>query len=625
MLDPNHRHLLTDILRAPDGYELTDAIACTYSLDLTALAMVPLLCLGHESDILEDDADKDVGRQLADIECIRRGMSKFTVFCQAGAIHEPSKVRSSYIWLEQRVVEVTIPDRKQRGVFHPKLWLLRFFSAALGVRYRVVVLSRNLTFDRSWDVVASLEGQLKNRDKNRIGTSVPLAEFVAKLGEDIPAVHTMSEGNRERRDLFAQELSKVAFENPDGVDAWKFWPLGLGGSKLQAHQLFSDNNSPFKTWADAARSGSGRQLLVVSPFLGEAAISALAELNQRVPIQLVSSEQTLDRYSYCASEGPKGQKPRQVWAFQGHEPSNQLSGLHAKLWVADDGRQGHIWLGSANATDAAFGRNVEFLLQLTGQKSIFGVDAVMRERTEKKGNERSFRDLLTPYTPPAEPVEDASDQQKRQRELDYLLMDIVAGALSAAVAPQADVFQMCLRSASSAEIEARPITVMNFKPLGSSTSGAVMFDGVELHNLTEFWAVRVSRDELVSSCITRVPTEGMPDLKVRSNAVLGQHLTSMDALAQYLGFLMADSSSSLQAQMRSARRARGTRRAADRTRPLLETLMHALVRQPQILDDVAALLSNLDDGAREWLSEPEIQQLWTAIHTAKLQIEGAIS
>jgi hypothetical protein len=174
-------------------------------------------------------------------------------------------------------------------------------------------------------------------------------------------------------------------------------------------------------------------------------------------------------------------------------------------------------------------------------------------------------------------------------------------------------------------MEARPITVVDFRPMGPRTHGAVAFDGVELHNLTEFWAVRVSRDGLVSSCITRVPTDGMPDLKARSNAVLGQHLTSMDALAQYLGFLMADSTWSLQAQMRSSRRSRGAKRTADRTKPLLETLMHALVRQPEILDDIAALLSNLDDGGRDWLTNVEFQQLWSAIHAAKLQIQGATS
>lgn len=625
MLDPNQRQLLTDILRAPDGYEMTDAIACTYSLDLMALASIPLLSLGNESDVLEDSADKDGGRQLAGIECIRRGMSKFTVFCQAGAMHEPSKVRSSYFWLEQSVVEVTIPDRAQRGVFHPKLWLLRFSTAALDVRYRVVVLSRNLTFDRSWDVVASLEGPLKSRSKNRISASVPLAEFVATLGEEIPAVHQMSEENRKRRDLFAQELSKVALENPEGVEDWKFWPLGLSSSKLQAHQLFSARNSPFRAWAEAARPGSGRQLLVVSPFLGEAAFNALAKLNQKVPIQLVSSEQVLDEYSYCAGESPEGLGPQKVWAFKGHEPSNSLSGLHAKLWVADDGRQGHVWLGSANATDAAFGRNVEFLLQLTGKRSIFGVNAVMRERTENDGKERLFRDLVIPYTPPGAPIQDSADQQKRQRELDYLLMDVVAGGLSAASVSQADGFQMCLRSPSCNDIEAKPITAVDFKPLRSATSGEVTFDGVELHNLTEFWAIRVSRDELVSSCITRVPTEGMPDFKARANAVVGLYLTGIDSLAQYLEFLIAGSTGSLQTKMQHVRRARGSKRKADRAKPLLETLMQALVGAPQILDDIAALLSDLDKNGREWLSAPEIQQLWTAIHAAKLLIEEAKS
>jgi hypothetical protein len=204
-------------------------------------------------------------------------------------------------------------------------------------------------------------------------------------------------------------------------------------------------------------------------------------------------------------------------------------------------------------------------------------------------------------------------------------MEVVADGLAAAVLPQGASFQMCLRSSSNIEMEARPITVADFRSMAPSATGALTFDGVVLHHLTEFWVVRVRCDGLVSSCITRVPTEGMPDLKARSNAVLGQHLTSMEALAQYLSFLMADSTWSLQAQMRSTRRARGARRTAERTKPLLETLMHALVRQPEILDDIEALLSNLDGGGRDWLSEPEFQQLWTAIHAAKLQLKGATS
>lgn len=270
-------------------------------------------------------------------------------------------------------------------------------------------------------------------------------------------------------------------------------------------------------------------------------------------------------------------------------------------------------------------RLVQRSLRLSGKKSEFGVNAMMRERTAKDAGEQLFRDLVIPYAVPSEIPADVTDDAKRQRELDYLLMDVVAGGLTAAVLPQGDEFQMCLQSPSGTELYVRPISVADFKRIAAGETGQATFDGIDMRNLTEFWAVRVSRDDLSSSCITRVPTEGMPDMRARSNAVLGQHLTSTDSLAQYLSFLMADSSWSLQAQLRSARRARASRGAAERGKPLLETLLHALVRQPRILDDVEVLLGSLDDASQNWLSDQEFQQLWAAVHAAKLRLAGATS
>ena len=56
------------------------------------------------------------------------------------------------------VVEVAAPTG---GVFHPKMWVLRFVDPddpgkALLL---LMILSRNLTADRSWDVALTLEGQ----------------------------------------------------------------------------------------------------------------------------------------------------------------------------------------------------------------------------------------------------------------------------------------------------------------------------------------------------------------------------------------------------------------------------------------------------------------------------------
>src|SRR5262249_42032504 len=69
-------------------------------------------------------------------------------------------------------------------------------------------------------------------------------------------------------------------------------------------------------------------------------------------------------------------------------------GLHAKLYVAEDGWNAHIWTGSANATTAALERNVEFLVQLTGKKSRVGIDRVLGYE-DKNG----LHTLLTPFVP----------------------------------------------------------------------------------------------------------------------------------------------------------------------------------------------------------------------------------
>ncbi len=57
-----------------------------------------------------------------------------------------------------------------------------------------------------------------------------------------------------------------------------------------------------------------------------------------------------------------------------------LSGLHAKLFVSEYHHRARLWTGSANATNAAFGGNVEFLVELQGARSACGVDAVLEVR-----------------------------------------------------------------------------------------------------------------------------------------------------------------------------------------------------------------------------------------------------
>ena len=79
-----------------------------------------------------------------------------------------------YMAVELCVVEVNVPNG---GVFHPKIWLLRFRSQSDDddVVFRLLVLSRNLTNDRSWDLSLSVDG---TPGKRGVSGNRPLAELI---------------------------------------------------------------------------------------------------------------------------------------------------------------------------------------------------------------------------------------------------------------------------------------------------------------------------------------------------------------------------------------------------------------------------------------------------------------
>src|SRR5205814_7463894 len=115
---------------------------------------------------------------LATLEALRRYADRIAVFCQGGQLLVPKQHRILFGYLEGSVFEVAPPG--PASSFHPKFWALRFTAPDQPVRYRLLNLSRNLTFDRCWDTVVALDGELLDR-KKAIAANHPLGNFVAAL------------------------------------------------------------------------------------------------------------------------------------------------------------------------------------------------------------------------------------------------------------------------------------------------------------------------------------------------------------------------------------------------------------------------------------------------------------
>lgn len=173
MLAPETRVMLTDALRPPDGYRVDVAVATTYSLDLTALLLAPL-----SFALFDQPSDGEITRvdPIRLLEAVRRHSEHTTVFCQAGAIAVPSSYRSILTFIEDSVREVMPPNEGR--VFHPKIWALRFRDGVGSHLHRFLCLSRNLTFDRSWDTALRLDEDPEGEARV---DSQPLADFLSAL------------------------------------------------------------------------------------------------------------------------------------------------------------------------------------------------------------------------------------------------------------------------------------------------------------------------------------------------------------------------------------------------------------------------------------------------------------
>ena len=204
MLGTRERTLLLENLRPPTGYHLRRAVGTSYTLDLIALLTAPL------AFTFFDAHDKD-GAPVADpvalLEALRRHAEKVTLFCQAGAIVLPRPEQALLAYLEGSVINVQ--PQQEGGIFHPKVWVLNFESDGKPPIYRVLCLSRNLTFARAWDTCLCLEGRLARRRRG-FWRNKPFADLLLAL----PGLATRPISAELREDLvrMAYEVRRVDFQ-----------------------------------------------------------------------------------------------------------------------------------------------------------------------------------------------------------------------------------------------------------------------------------------------------------------------------------------------------------------------------------------------------------------------------
>ena len=612
MLEANTLRTLLDALRPPAGYQLDRAVGTTFSLDLYALVTAPLAFA-----LFDTEANEDEQANVAELlESLRRYSDRIDIFCQAGQIALPSKYRPIVAYLETSVHAVTPANR--RRIFHPKVWALRYTSDSADPAYRLLVLSRNLTFDRSWDTLLALDGK-PGRGAELKERNAPLARFLGRLPR--LTVGPMVHERRRQVEGLARDFATVDFELPPGFERLRFWPLGLDrGSR-----------APF-----ANASAAGGRNLIVSPFLSAPLVRQLGHggvlVSRAESLDTIASED-LARFSEChvladpTTEDEHDDDSAVVPDEAVAEAAGTLRGLHAKLFAFDAGRDAHIFTGSANATTAAFGGNVEFLVELVGKKSRCGVDEIMDGR-----GGTSFRTLLEPYDHEAAPA--ASVESDLALRVDELRRAIAAQQFVAVAELLEDGagFRLVLRSpgedllTEAASARSWPITIDRSAALPLSR---VWGDGAEFvlspEGLTAFFAIeltlREGRAREQVDFVVRAELEGAPG--DRLDRLLVQLLRTRGDVLRYMLFLLAGDDSDL-ATLRGLVGDSSTQAGQDDGHgsavdlPLVEWMVRALARTPDRMAHLARLIASLraTEEGRELLP-PDLESIWDVIWAAR--------
>jgi hypothetical protein len=546
MLDPYDRRSLMELLRPPEGYSLDYAIGTTFSLDLEALMTAPVAFTRFE---VESDFHK--ADLLVIMESLRRYMEKITIFCHAGRIKIPGN-RGNHLsaFLEGSVFQA-LPQNGD-GSFHPKVWALRFISKTAPVAYRLLCLSRNLTFDRSWDTALVLDGILSKK-KNAIPINNPLGDFI----ESLPGLvnDNLPKKILSRIEQMNQEIRRVKFDPPQGFSEIIFHPMGISNKK----PIFI--------------SGKIDRMLVISPFLTKGCLDRLSALgNENIlvsrldSLQKISSE-CLGKFKerlYLRDEAllewdESDETEESVSFIQGLDlKSNRdesskslieskLNGLHVKLYVADAGSEGRIWTGSANATGAAFGRNVEFLVELRGKKKFCGIDAVLNGGHDADDDRIVLRTLLDSLNVLREPIIDHLEPLKSLAE--KIRGMIATAGLSAHVTAIGEKFKISIEGKKlsipeDVEVKCRPITLPVFRAAPISSAMKADFKDLSVIDISAFFAfdIKVSSgsQSLSEAFVLKLPLHGSPGIKTRTGRIAKEMLKDerevLRLLMLYLSF-----------------------------------------------------------------------------------------
>lgn len=596
MLNPKKKneHLIYgDILTPPAEYPILEkAVTTTYSLDISALVscMIPLA--------FSDDVNSRLFQnKVSTLTALRNLSEKLIVFCDPGQIKTlKTRNKDFAILLEKMIVPVMLEKVDNvYPAFHPKIWLLQFSNTKKEHSYRLVVLSRNISYDRCYDISLVLESCNEKRGKGVTERSFKKTKAVLDYLEYLTSITEKSEAQNKLINELLSEIQneQVGFKIDNQIfdeEDWDIYPIYTN--------TFRKDRKLFEKIVLNNKNGYKR-IFIMSPFISMDILQKLQDsliqrrsndkkiklITRQDAVNGLDSEKLPDFDLYVLNpnvisgeeakldDNPEEDQEKQL----NDEISNaeKLHDIHAKIFLAESNDEKEFFIGSANATNSAFNRNNELIVRLKSTSNQMSVDSFFKDINTDKAN----------MFVPAELENNESVDQTDEKEVEAAIREISHIKSRGNVIQKGDKYTIEIKFESIPEIKGVNISI---SPLSLKLSRAIekqiIFEEVELENVSEFYSIIAEKQTATGNIkierLLKIPTDNIP-YEERDGLLVNQVITDKESFTEYVTLLLSSDSISTQLELNELNQSVAKWNITNTQMPLYETLLKASVVNPQ--------------------------------------------
>lgn len=575
------------ILMPPDGYKLDKAIGTTYSLDLEALTAVAI-CLG----LSEETDSKLMQNPISMLNALQKVSDKIILFCEAGQIKAPLKPTALSILLEKMVVEVALPKDRQLGrypAFHPKTWVLSYVNKDGDKKYRFVVMSRNLTFDRSWDVSFSMDSSRMVRQKKK---TKPIINFLDFLSGSVS--NNVKDAGKKRTLIrnMQVELADVSFslDSKEFGENFEILPLGIGKNAYQMSEdvLFStDRNSADSTF---------HELVVMSPFLSE---SVIADFNIAERGLSDSKRTLITRRSELSKLKEMDTDNFTIYVLKdeivdGEDAISDVmtdkmkQDIHAKIYIRRKYADVDLYLGSMNASYSAINKNVEMMLWLGTKNKYLNGEKFLKDIFCGPAD-----DVKNPFEKVTvmDAVQDIDGDNKNA--LEQKIKELCRAKRKATITEDNyGKYKVTLEFPGVTSDKTIMVSPFNSKQ-EHTLCEKIEFTELEILQLSEFYELTAKEGEDEIHRIIMIPTIGF--LEDRESAVVNSIVKDRASFVEYIAFVLGDDYLASMLEKKQIGESGIFQHSNDAMPVLYEKMLKTSVEEPERFRDIGYVLKMVTD------------------------------